>query len=62
MLVSFNVTGGFGSESKFATYVALKGSFNSTEPAEFSTIILPVWQFNKRYWPDSHMKVVQRIF
>ncbi len=24
--------------------------------------IIDVWQFNKRYWPQSHMKVVQRIF
>lgn len=24
--------------------------------------IIDIWQFNKHYWPDSHMKVVQRIF
>jgi UDP-2,3-diacylglucosamine pyrophosphatase LpxH len=24
--------------------------------------IIDIWQFKKRYWPDSHMKVVQRIF
>jgi UDP-2,3-diacylglucosamine pyrophosphatase LpxH len=24
--------------------------------------IIDVWQFRKRYWPNSHMKVVQRIF
>lgn len=24
--------------------------------------IIDVWQFSKYYWPDSHMKVVQRIF
>ncbi|MEI6595878.1 MAG: UDP-2,3-diacylglucosamine diphosphatase [Bacteroidota bacterium] len=24
--------------------------------------IIDIWQFNKRYWPQSHMKVVQRIF
>ena len=24
--------------------------------------IIDIWQFQKRYWPDSHMKVVQRIF
>ncbi len=24
--------------------------------------IIDIWQFNKRYWPESHMKVVQRIF
>jgi UDP-2,3-diacylglucosamine pyrophosphatase LpxH len=24
--------------------------------------IIDIWQFSKRYWPDSHMKVVQRIF
>ena len=24
--------------------------------------IVDIWQFSKRYWPDSHMKVVQRIF
>lgn len=24
--------------------------------------IIDMWQFSKRYWPDSHMKVVQRIF
>lgn len=24
--------------------------------------IIDIWQFTKRYWPDSHMKVVQRIF
>jgi UDP-2,3-diacylglucosamine pyrophosphatase LpxH len=23
--------------------------------------IIDIWQFSKRYWPDSHMKVVQRI-
>jgi len=23
--------------------------------------IIDIWQFNKRYWPDSHMKIVQRI-
>ena len=23
---------------------------------------IDIWQFQKRYWPDSHMKVVQRIF
>jgi UDP-2,3-diacylglucosamine pyrophosphatase LpxH len=24
--------------------------------------IIDIWQFKKRYWPESHMKVVQRIF
>jgi UDP-2,3-diacylglucosamine pyrophosphatase LpxH len=24
--------------------------------------IIDIWQFSKRYWPDSHMKIVQRIF
>lgn len=24
--------------------------------------IIDMWQFKKRYWPDSHMKVIQRIF
>jgi len=24
--------------------------------------IIDIWQFSKRYWPDSHMKVIQRIF
>lgn len=24
--------------------------------------IIDIWQFSKYYWPDSHMKVVQRIF
>ncbi|MES2688953.1 MAG: UDP-2,3-diacylglucosamine diphosphatase [Bacteroidota bacterium] len=24
--------------------------------------IIDIWQFSKRYWPDSHMKVMQRIF
>jgi UDP-2,3-diacylglucosamine pyrophosphatase LpxH len=24
--------------------------------------IIDIWQFNKRYWPESHMKIVQRIF
>lgn len=24
--------------------------------------IIDIWQFSKNYWPDSHMKVVQRIF
>lgn len=24
--------------------------------------VIDIWQFSKRYWPDSHMKVVQRIF
>jgi UDP-2,3-diacylglucosamine pyrophosphatase LpxH len=24
--------------------------------------IVDIWQFSKNYWPDSHMKVVQRIF
>jgi len=24
--------------------------------------IIDIWQFNKRYWPQSHMKVIQRIF
>lgn len=24
--------------------------------------IIDIWQFRKRYWPQSHMKVVQRIF
>ena len=24
--------------------------------------IIDIWQFSKRYWPQSHMKVVQRIF
>jgi len=24
--------------------------------------IIDIWQFNKNFWPDSHMKVVQRIF
>jgi len=24
--------------------------------------IIDIWQFNKHYWPDTHMKVVQRIF
>jgi UDP-2,3-diacylglucosamine pyrophosphatase LpxH len=23
--------------------------------------IIDIWQFNKRFWPESHMKVVQRI-
>lgn len=23
--------------------------------------IIDIWQFNKRYWPDSHMKIIQRI-
>ena len=23
--------------------------------------IIDIWQFNKRYWPESHMKIVQRI-
>lgn len=23
--------------------------------------IIDIWQFSKRYWPDSHMKIVQRI-
>lgn len=23
--------------------------------------IIDVWQFSKRYWPDTHMKVIQRI-
>jgi UDP-2,3-diacylglucosamine pyrophosphatase LpxH len=24
--------------------------------------IIDIWQFSKRYWPDSHMKIVQRVF
>ncbi len=24
--------------------------------------IIDIWQFSKRYWPASHMKIVQRIF
>ena len=24
--------------------------------------IIDIWQFSKTYWPDSHMKVIQRIF
>jgi UDP-2,3-diacylglucosamine pyrophosphatase LpxH len=24
--------------------------------------IIDMWQFSKRYWPDSHMKIVHRIF
>lgn len=24
--------------------------------------IIDIWQFSKYYWPDSHMKVVQRVF
>ncbi len=24
--------------------------------------IIDIWQFSKRYWPESHMRVVQRIF
>jgi len=24
--------------------------------------IIDIWQFKKRYWPESHMKVIQRIF
>lgn len=24
--------------------------------------IIDIWQFSKRYWPKSHMKVIQRIF
>lgn len=24
--------------------------------------IIDIWQFSKRYWPESHMKVIQRIF
>ncbi|MES2778523.1 MAG: UDP-2,3-diacylglucosamine diphosphatase [Bacteroidota bacterium] len=24
--------------------------------------IIDIWQFSKRYWPESHMKIVQRIF
>ncbi len=24
--------------------------------------IIDIWQFSKNYWPDSHMRVVQRIF
>ena len=23
--------------------------------------IIDIWQFSKNYWPDSHMKVLQRI-
>jgi len=23
--------------------------------------IIDIWQFSKRYWPESHMKVVQRL-
>ncbi len=23
--------------------------------------IIDIWQFSKRYWPDSHMKIIQRI-
>jgi UDP-2,3-diacylglucosamine pyrophosphatase LpxH len=24
--------------------------------------IIDIWQFSKRYWPEEHMKIVQRIF
>jgi UDP-2,3-diacylglucosamine pyrophosphatase LpxH len=24
--------------------------------------IIDIWQFSKRYWPEAHMKIVQRIF
>lgn len=24
--------------------------------------IIDIWQFSKRYWPESHMKIVQRVF
>lgn len=24
--------------------------------------IIDIWQFSKRYWPETHMKIVQRIF
>ncbi len=24
--------------------------------------IIDIWQFSKYYWPDAHMKVVQRVF
>lgn len=24
--------------------------------------IIDIWQFSKRYWPEDHMKIVQRIF
>ncbi len=24
--------------------------------------IIDIWQFSKRYWPESHMKIIQRIF
>jgi UDP-2,3-diacylglucosamine pyrophosphatase LpxH len=24
--------------------------------------IIDIWQFSKRYWPDSHMKIIHRIF
>jgi UDP-2,3-diacylglucosamine pyrophosphatase LpxH len=23
--------------------------------------IIDIWQFNKKYWPDAHMKIIQRI-
>lgn len=51
--------GTFGCNAK-----ALNKYLKSIEPEilVLNGDIIDIWQFRKRYWPQSHMKVVQRIF
>lgn len=51
--------GTYGSQAK-----ALNNYLKSIQPEVLvlNGDIIDIWQFSKRYWPDSHMKVIQRIF
>lgn len=50
--------GTYGCQSK-----ALLNYLNSIKPKKvvLNGDIIDMWQFSKRYWPKSHMKVIQRI-
>src|SRR4051812_26309698 len=51
--------GTYGCQAK-----ALNRYLKSIEPETLvlNGDIIDIWQFNKHYWPESHMKVVQRVF
>ncbi|MFN4083594.1 MAG: UDP-2,3-diacylglucosamine diphosphatase [Bacteroidia bacterium] len=51
--------GTYGCQAK-ALYKYLK-SINP-ETLILNGDIIDIWQFNKNYWPDSHMRIIQRIF
>ncbi len=51
--------GTYGSDAKALNHY-LKGI--DPEILILNGDIIDMWQFSKNYWPDSHMKVIQRIF